>query len=195
MKLVLTGGPCAGKTTISEILVKTFSDRLTLVPEAASILFAGGFPRRNNGTSERCQQRAIYHVQRELEEMAALENPGGSFICDRGGLDALAYWPGTADDFFRQLRSSMADEVARYDWVLHLDTAGTREYRRTPIRVEDFDLANRVNEKVKEAWKAHPRRLILPHNDDFTKKIIMALQLISAILQGQSQAQVEGLIT
>lgn len=194
MKIVLTGGPCAGKTTISEILVKTFSPRLALIPEAASVLFGGGFPRKSEDGALRCQQRAIYHVQKELEEIYALESKDASFICDRGGLDGLAYWPGDAADFYANVGSSAEAEVARYDWVLHLDTTGTKEYRRTPMRVEDYATASRVNEKVKEAWKGHPRRIIIPHDDDFSRKIALSLEVVNAILRGDNLESVQAFL-
>lgn len=182
MKIVLTGGPCAGKTTISEIIVKKYAARLTLVPEAASLLFNGGFPRRSDAPGSRCQQRAIYHVQKELEQITALDNPGTALICDRGSLDGIAYWPNGTDEFLQAIGSTMSKEVERYDWVLHLDTTGIKEYRRSPARVEDFRHASEINERVKNAWSAHPRRIVIPHNDDFSVKIQTVLAHIEKIL-------------
>jgi thymidylate kinase len=194
MKIVLTGGPCAGKTTIAEILVKTFSERLTIVPEAASLLFSGGFPRNSGIPGARCQQRAIYHVQRELEAISALQAPAADLICDRGSLDGAAYWPGEAAEFLAEVESTLESEIRRYDWVLHLDTAGTKEYRRTAVRVEDFDKAAAVNERVKQVWQAHPRQVIVPHDDDFSRKIIKCLEITSMILRGNSIEQVRAVL-
>ena len=44
-KIVLTGGPCAGKTTMAQILSRAFHGSVVNVPESASLLFSGGFPR------------------------------------------------------------------------------------------------------------------------------------------------------
>ncbi len=46
MKVVLTGGPSGGKTTLAATIQKEFSDQVLIVSEAASMLFSGGFPRR-----------------------------------------------------------------------------------------------------------------------------------------------------
>ena len=46
MKVVLTGGPSGGKTTIATALAKDLTAQTAVVPEAASMLFLGGFPRR-----------------------------------------------------------------------------------------------------------------------------------------------------
>ncbi|MGZ3695296.1 MAG: AAA family ATPase, partial [Bdellovibrionota bacterium] len=44
-KIVLTGGPCAGKTTMVKMIEQAFPASVVGVPEAASLLFNGGFPR------------------------------------------------------------------------------------------------------------------------------------------------------
>ena len=44
-KIVLTGGPCAGKTTLTQVIAKAFPKHIVIVPESASLLFSGGFPR------------------------------------------------------------------------------------------------------------------------------------------------------
>lgn len=41
--IVLTGGPSAGKTAILEMVLKTFCPHVTVIPEAAGIVFGGGF--------------------------------------------------------------------------------------------------------------------------------------------------------
>ena len=147
MKIVLTGGPSAGKTTIAETLLRAYFDRLVLVPEAATLLYRGGFPREESTPAIICQQRAIYHVQRELEEIKSLNADTKTLICDRGTLDGLAYWPISEDDFFANIQSSMQTELQRYDWVIHLETAGEHSYQASTIRKESFALAQKINTK------------------------------------------------
>jgi len=64
--VVLTGGPGAGKTAVLEVVRRTFCEHVGVLPEAAGILFGGGFPRRDDELSRRAAQRAIYRVQQEL---------------------------------------------------------------------------------------------------------------------------------
>ena len=99
-RIVLTGGPGAGKTAILEIVRIVFGDEVTVLPESASILFGGGFPRSDGLVAKRAAQRAIYRVQRELELMADEEAKHPVVLCDRGTLDAIAYWPGQVEDFW-----------------------------------------------------------------------------------------------
>lgn len=194
IKIVLTGGPSAGKTTVAEALSRAYWDKLILVPEAASILFRGGFPREETATGIMCEQRAIYHVQNELEKLKGLDSFSRSLICDRGTLDGLAYWPGTEEEFFSNMQSNMEKEIARYDWVLHLDTAGAHNYQASTLRKETFAEAQAINERVKTAWREHPRRLLLKNNRDFSRKITVALLAVEAILSGDSKDQVEKIL-
>lgn len=199
MKLVLTGGPSGGKTTLAQALMREMADQLIVVPEAASILYGGGWPRRKNNDSVRYQQCAIYHVQRELESMltdeslAERHSTGKSrlLICDRGSLDGLAYWPdrATPEEYLKSVGSSVEDEVARYDWVLHLDTAPRTNYDLdNPLRAETYHEASELNERIRDAWKAHPQRFIVGASacGSFSAKLNRALFIVKEVIRGES---------
>src|SRR5262245_25592869 len=82
--LVLTGGPGGGKTAVLEIVRKHFCEHVVVLPEAATIIFGGGFPRGVSAAARRAAQRAIFHVQLELEAMAIEEGRAPVVLCDRG---------------------------------------------------------------------------------------------------------------
>src|ERR1019366_4307010 len=86
--VVLTGGPGGGKTAILEMARRYFCRHVVILPEAASIVFGGGFPRLDTPEAKRSAQRAIYYVQRELERMA-VESKAAVVLCDRGTIDGL----------------------------------------------------------------------------------------------------------
>ncbi|HEX7675715.1 MAG TPA: ATP-binding protein [Bdellovibrio sp.] len=183
VKVAITGGPSGGKTTLIETLKKELGQKCAVVPEAASILYRGGFPRFKESQGVIHAQRAIYFIQHELEDMICKMSQKSLIVCDRGTLDSLAYWPEGAQHFFAEVQSSREKELARYDWVIHLDTADTDFYDTSnPIRTESFEEAWTLNSKIKEAWAGHPRRLIIPHNADFLSKITTSLAVIRAIL-------------
>jgi predicted ATPase len=92
-RVVLTGGPGAGKTAVLELVRQSFCAHVRVLTEAAGILFAGGFPRDRTPGTRRPAQRAIFHVQRELEAVADATN-SAIVLCDRGTVDGVAYWTG-----------------------------------------------------------------------------------------------------
>src|SRR5688572_11982239 len=92
-RIVLTGGPGAGKTAALELIRQSLCKHLRILAEAAGILFGGGFPRGTLDSQRRAAQRAIYSVQRELESSVESDDVA-ILLCDRGTVDAEAYWPG-----------------------------------------------------------------------------------------------------
>lgn len=190
-KIAVTGGPSGGKTTLIQVLQKEFSREVAIVPEAASILYSGGFPRKKTPLSRRHAQRAICHVQRELEEWSQVESKNKLIVCDRGSLDSIAYWPGRSDSFFADLKTTRNKELSRYDWVFHLDTADRAHFDRTnPIRTENHREAALLNRRVKKAWDGHPQRLVFENTHDFFDKIQRAKTAIQLILEGYNYDQI-----
>lgn len=190
-KIVLTGGPSAGKTTILKALTKEFFPHIATVPETASILYSGGFHRPKLDAAKVHSQRAIYFVQVESESIVQVENPQRSLICDRGTLDGLAYWPYPQKTYFESVNSSLEAEINRYQWIIHLDSACIEGYDSSnPIRIESPQEALIINERIKQVWESHPQRFIINSTQDFVKKMRLAQIVIRRILDGQSYDQI-----
>lgn len=195
IKIVVTGGPSGGKTTLIEALQKDLQGKVAVVPEAASILYRGGFPRRATPEGRKHVQRAICFTQRELEDLVSVESRSMVIVCDRGSVDGAAYWPTDGSDFFQSLGTSSAREFKRYDWVIHLDTADSDFFDSTnPIRTESHKEAIELNIRIKEVWKGHPQRIVIPHEADFLSKISKAKSVVEKILNGKSFSDVAGSI-
>lgn len=187
LKIAITGGPCAGKTALVNVLAMHFHKDLMPVEEAASFLFRSGFPRHSDFERKKCQERAIYFLQRELENLTELNPAAAGLLCDRGGLDSLAYWPDSSANFFKSVKSSLQEELERYDWVIHIDSAPPFELTCTSLRTENAEESEALNEKVKQAWSAHPQRIILPSDLDFEGKTEVAVKVVSRILHTHRQ--------
>jgi len=178
--VVVTGGPGAGKTAFLELVRRDFGDRVVVLPEAASILFSGGFPRHESAPARRAAQRAIYYVERELERMAAEEGRSSIILCDRGTLDGLAYWPGSPGELLAEVGTTLEAELARYALVIHMRTppAGNGYDHRNPYRTETPREAERIDERILEVWSQHPRRRIVESADTFMEKVARALAVL-----------------
>lgn len=178
-KVVLTGGPGAGKTAVLEMLRNSLCQHVKVLPEAASIVFGGGFPREDDLACQRAAQRAIYFLQRELEVTGEAHAPA-VLLCDRGTIDGLAYWPGPVDDFWASTKTTLAAELARYDLVLHLRTPqlGQGYNHQNPLRTESATSAARIDERLRAVWEQHPRRVEVAASGDFLDKAISALRVL-----------------
>lgn len=179
--VVITGGPGAGKTAVLEMVRRQFCEHVVVLPESAGILFGGGFPRSSSPPARRAAQRAIFHVQTELEQLALLNTRAAVILCDRGKLDGLAYWPGDADSFFRDLSTTKAREFACYSAVIHLQTPSIHDGydHANPLRVESASEAHAIDARIAEAWNGHPRYVVVESASDFITKARSALAAIA----------------
>ncbi len=181
-RIVITGGPGAGKTAVLELVRRYFCRHTRVLPEAASIIFLGGFPRRDTLGGRRAVQRAIYYVQRELERELDDADPA-AVLCDRGTIDGVAYWPGSEAELWEQLDTSRAAELGRYDAVIHLRTPPGATYNLSnPARIESALEARALDERILAAWADHPRRVIVESTEDFLQKAARTLELIRLAL-------------
>jgi len=180
-RIVLTGGPGAGKTAVLELCRQYLCVHAKLLPESASLLFSGGFPRTGLTAQRAATQRAIYHVQRELERIGELDQPA-ILLCDRGTVDGAAYWPGPGS-LFEAVGTTRELEVQRYDVVVHLRTPPAPEYNHdNPWRYETALEAAVIDARIAEAWQGHPRCLVVDNHVDFLVKAQRALALLRAEL-------------
>ncbi len=180
---MITGGPGAGKTAVLELARRDLCKHVDVLPESARIVFAGGFPRRHDDAGLRGVQRAIYHVQDELERMGPESPSATTVLCDRGTLDGLAYWPGAWSEYFTGLGTTMETELARYAAVIHLRVPdGQNGYKKDAVRRESEREAGEIDSRLAEVWAAHPRRVFVESNADFVRKAQRALAVIRAEL-------------
>lgn len=178
-RIVITGGPGAGKTALLELAQQSFCRHVRVLGESASILFGGGFPRAETAGEQRAAQRAIFHVQRELETFAD-EVPGAAAVlCDRGTVDGVAYWPGPGD-YWAALGTRLEDELSRYDAVIHMRVPPHPAYERAsnPLRTETARQAARIDARIHRAWAGHPRLHTVEATSDFLHKMEEAMAVL-----------------
>jgi len=197
LKAVLTGGPCAGKTSCLLAIRARFGEQVVTLPEAATLLLGSGFPPPGHA-SIHCSpeewisafQGAILSIQQEVEvsfERLAWNCRVRLIVCDRGVLDGAAYWPGGREPFLHHFGLSLDDCFGRYRSVLHLQSlAESHPHLYGPegnaIRYEDVADALRVERAVRAAWQGHPGLILIPAEIEPRIKIARVLEVIEALL-------------
>lgn len=179
-RIVLTGGPGAGKTAVLDAIRATVCEHIRVLPEAAGVVFGGGFPREATDASRRAAQRAIYYVQLELEAVADAANPA-IVLCDRGTVDGAAYWPAPGD-LWSSVGTTRDENFGRYDVVIHLRTPdATHGYgQQNPLRVESSVEAKMIDARLFQAWDGHPRRFEIGPEHEFHTKARRVLEIVRA---------------
>lgn len=184
-KLVLTGGPCAGKTTALEFLAEKLRGVgyfPLIVPEAATRLMASGF--RTETDPVLFQQNVLRHVLASEEAAEkTLHHLGHSrpiLICDRGVMDSAAY--NTPEDFLSLLLGQGMGHPARvrdgrYDAVIHLRSAaiGAEAFFSSASNIhrkETLAEARALDERTLYAWVGHQHLAIVGNTyGDFAGKL------------------------
>lgn len=188
LRIVLTGGPGGGKTTAADLFRREMGELVVVVPESATTLFAGGFPRVDDAEALRSVQRAIFEVQRSLEDVQAKTFPDRVLLCDRGTIDGAAYWPDGSGEFFERMGSTHEAELARYDAVLFFETAAVGDVvieGGNRYRTESNEEAIALDQRLRDLWSPHPDFHLVPHHESFLHKINVGLAVLESIVAGR----------
>ena len=198
-KFVLTGGPCAGKTTALARLGSFLGERgfrVYTVPEAATLLFSNGHAFQDLALPgmELAFQLAVIRTQMHLEDtFTSLARATGDktvLLCDRGTMDGSAY---VSREVFDQVLAELGeDEITlrdgRYNAVLHLVTAaiGAGDYytlSNNQTRTESPEVAAKLDENTKNAWSGHPSQIIFDNiGVDFEAKMRALVAKVSQVV-------------
>lgn len=186
-RIVLTGGPGGGKTTAADLFRREIGDSVVVVPEAATMLFSGGFPRVDDAGPRRSIQRAVFEVQRNLEDVQHARYPDRVLLCDRGTLDGAVYWPDGPDAFLAAMGTTLEAELGRYDAVLFFETAAAGGHvieGGNPTRTESAAAAVALDRRLRAVWSQHPQFWLIRNERSFLTKITAAIGVLQALVEG-----------
>jgi predicted ATPase len=187
-KIVITGGPGSGKTVITRAIVEAHPNRFALVPEAATQVYTLLNTRWDKLDLEgrRNAQRQMYQLQLEQESRIAAANPDKALLLDRGTIDGAAYWPAGPDDFWREVQTSRARELQRYDAVILLDTCAALGLydgdTSNFCRFEDAEAAIAAGNLLRELYHNHPRFSEIKAFMSMDRKLSAVMQVIDRVL-------------
>lgn len=192
-RIVITGGPCAGKTTAFGMLEQVLTGqgyKVFVVPETFTDMYNGGI----RLTEYECvtfqtmlMQYLLY--KEEIYSMAAeaVNAEKVVILYDRGLMDNKAYM--SDDDFTTLLKNIDKTEIEirdEYDAVIHLVTAanGAENFYSldNKARYETLEMARDVDNKLIGAWTGHPHLRIIDNSTDFKGKMSRLLNEVYSVL-------------
>lgn len=185
-KIVITGGPCAGKTTLLGLLAAAFVGRgreVVLVNECATELLAQGITPDSCG-SVLAFQRHVFDLQLDKEDRLAGISGDAVVLLDRGLMDNAGYLPDDQLDMLLSERGmTRRSACARYDAVVHLVTAaiGAERYfshETNEHRLEGIEEAVRVDEALRAGWADHPNLRVIDNTGTFEEKLRRAVESV-----------------
>lgn len=201
-KIVLTGGPCAGKTTALVRIIDRFSNlgyKVFTVPEVPTMVSQGGWNYMTSNHDFYYEgERMILDMQLRLEDWffhlaETITDQPCVVVCDRGAFDISAY---ISPEMWQELVESVGETQQslreRYDAVLHLVSAadGAEQFYTTATNAQRYEqadeaglqLARDLDKKVINAWKGHSHLRVINNGEDFERKMQRVLREISEVL-------------
>lgn len=203
LNVALTGGPCAGKTTVLSILTQLLTSRgykTFTVEEAPTQLIMSGIAPSKNISMEEFQE-FVFEKQLLNEELC--RRAAGYYdrnkvviFYDRGLCDQMAY---VDRKYFEKILNrkgmTLSDAYGRYDCVFHLVTAAKgaehayqwnnpdeEENGNNSARSESPEQAILKDEATLKAWVGHPHLRVIDNSSDFEGKVKRVIQeLFSAL--------------
>jgi CYTH domain-containing protein len=195
-RIVLTGGPCGGKSTslarISERM-HGLGFQVYCIPETATLLFSAGVSIRDASPGQVVGiQEGILRVLMNLEDvfldLARATGKPAIILCDRGTMDVSAY-------LSREAWAALLDENdwtavglrdKRYEAVIHLVTAadGAEKFYTTEnnaVRSESPAQAREADRRVRDAWVGHPYLRVIDNSTDFAGKVQRVVTAVSQV--------------
>ncbi len=194
-KIVITGGPSAGKTTGMSWIQNAFTKlgyTVLFVPETATELISGGVCPWTCGTNleyQKCQMRLQLEKERLFEQAArTMKAERILIVCDRGAIDNKAYMN---DEEFAAVLADVGktEQELRdgYDAVFHMVTAakGAEQFytfENNAARYESVQEACALDDRLIASWTGHRHFRVIDNSIDFHKKLQKLIGEIRAFL-------------
>ncbi len=200
-RIVLTGGPCAGKTSALELIVDHFTNKgykVFTIPEMPTLFTQSGMNYLTKNKDFFYEgEKATLEMQLAFEDrftlMAKTLDVPCLIICDRGTMDISAYMTAEMWSHLMELAGTSSEELRRrYDAVLHMTTTacGSEEFYTTSTNAQRYEQANEegmriareLDRKVYEAWAGHPYLKVIDNQEYFAQKAQKVVEEIEALL-------------
>lgn len=203
-KIVITGGPCAGKTTglsyLEQELTKMGYKVIFICESATEIILSG----LNKGSCKNNLEfeKNIISLQLNKEKLYMdycknLPYDNVLLVCDRGVMDCKSYM--TDEEFNQALIDLNYDEIQlrdNYDAVFHLVTAAKgAEHAYTTAnnnaRQENLEQAKIADDTLINVWTGHPHFRVIDNSTSFEDKLKRLVKEICLFLGIPTPLEIE----
>lgn len=192
-KIVLTGGQCAGKTEVLQHIKKHFSNlgyEVYIVNEMATILMLGGItPKKLGKEFEELIINMELEMRKTYEKAISISKDRKSLIVfDRGPIDTMmAISREEFDEIIKKFGTTYEEVINSYDVVVHMETVAKKfpeMYTSDNNEARLQSIADSISNenRLLEAYKVHPNRVIISACEDFNEKIKNVLSHIEKII-------------
>lgn len=203
-KIVITGGPCAGKTTAMSWIQNAFTKlgyAVLFVDETATQLITGGAAPWLSASNrdfqlqllrlQQAKEKAFSEIGRTMKANKIL------VVCDRAAMDNCAYM--SEEEFGWVMKQLNTNKIAlrdQYDAVFHLVTAakGAEKYytlSNNQARTETVEEASALDDKLIAAWTGHPHFRVIDNSTSFEEKMVRLIKEITSFLGEPTPMEIE----
>lgn len=190
-KIVLTGGPCAGKTKVIEALPKRLEEMgyyVIVVPETASEFIRSKMKPRRTRKDNLLFQELLLNTQLTKEKTAekyaeSIKSEQDVVILyDRAIIDNRAYLSQEDyDDLLRKYNINEIELMDKYDLVINLISTATAKkdsYELNDVRKESIEESSYRDKLTSLAWSIHRNLKVVKPTDTMDEKIDIVLNYI-----------------
>lgn len=192
-EIVITGGPCAGKSTAIDILKEELTKKgfkvIVSAETATELVLEGIYPWEFEAEVFRSILISRAHNKEEtIREALKYIKQDTIVIYDRGILDVKAYMK--SEEFEKEFKKYNITEkniIKNYDAVFHLVTTanGAEEFytlSNNGARKETLEEARYLDRRTIECWSSHKNFKIIDNSTNFEGKISRLLDEINLVL-------------
>lgn len=202
-RIVLTGGPGSGKTTVLNSIVNMYTSlgvKVVVVSETATEIINSGIKPFGDDKIEMLDfQKLVLSLQLSKEKIydeairmyqKVHPNEDILIIYDRGSIDNKAY---ITDEEFDAVMQSVCDDnystiLNKYDLII--DLVGSKKFytlENNKARSESADVALTLGEKTLKSWVGHPKVKIVGPKENMNDKVSEVVSYINELLSKKNQ--------
>ena len=197
--IVLTGGPCGGKTAALPLLRQALQAEGLAVfvgREIATLLMEEGLnPARDKNGFQRQALAQTLAQEAALTEAAAPFGDKGIVLLDRGLADPAAYTPAAVyEAHLAEAGLTRVSARDRYEGVFHLQTAAAAQrytLSTNAIRTETPEEALALDGATLDAWVGHSHLRVIPAGGTFEDKVARLIAEVKGLLGIPAPREIE----